>query len=57
MGKAARRLSHDARDSVPGIAWRKVTGMGNRLVLDVVHDDLPGLIAAIEPLVPDEPAE
>jgi uncharacterized protein with HEPN domain len=65
MGEAASRLSKDARDSVPGIAWRKVTGMRNRLVhdygnidyqvvLDVVRDDLPGLIAVIEPLVPPE---
>jgi len=31
IGEAASRLSNDARDSVPGIAWRKVTGMRNRL--------------------------
>lgn len=65
MGEAASRLSNNARDSVPGIAWRKVTGMRNRLVhdygnidyqvvLDVVRDDLPELIAAIEPLVATE---
>jgi uncharacterized protein with HEPN domain len=69
IGEAAGRLSSGARDSVPGIAWRKVTGMRNRLVhdygninyqvvLDVVRDDLPELIAAIAPLVPpDEPEE
>lgn len=69
MGEAAGRLSSHARDSVPGIAWRKVTGMRNRLVhdygninyqvvLDVVRDDLPNLVAAIEPLAPpNEPAK
>lgn len=65
MDEAASRLSNNARDSVPGIAWRKVTGMRNRLVhdygnidyqvvLDVVRDDLPEGIAAVEPLVPPE---
>ena len=65
IGEAAGRLSNDARGSLPGIAWRKVTGMRHRLVhdygninyqvvLDVVRDDVPDLIAAIEPLVPPE---
>ena len=67
MGEAAGRLSDHVRYSVPEVAWRKVTGMRHRLVhdygninyhivLDVVRDDLPNLIAALEPLVPsDEP--
>jgi uncharacterized protein with HEPN domain len=53
MGEAASRLSNNARDSVPGI----VHDYGNidyQVVLDVVRDDLPELIAAIEPLVPPE---
>jgi uncharacterized protein with HEPN domain len=39
MGEAASRLSNDARDSVPGVAWRKVTGMRNRLVHDYGNID------------------
>ena len=49
----------------PAIPWREIVGMRNRivhvyfdidlrLVWDTVHNDLPMLIAQLEPLVPPE---
>ena len=63
VGEAAVRVSQETRDSLPGIPWRKVVGLRNvlihqyfRLDLDrvweVLQDDLPKLIAALEPVVP-----
>ena len=64
IGEAASQLSDDVRQSNPHIEWGRITGMRNRLVhgyfdtdLDIVwrtiHDDLPALIAQLEPLVQD----
>ena len=63
VGEAASRVSADTKQAHPEIPWRQVIGMRNRLIhayfdinLDilwqVVQDDLPELIAQIEPLVP-----
>lgn len=65
IGEAAGRISTETRDAHPEIPWRAIIGMRNRLthdyfeinfrrVWDVVHEDLPALITAIEPLVPPE---
>jgi len=53
------------QDAHPEIPWEEMIGMRNRLiheyfrvnlkaVWDTVHNDLPSLIALIEPLVPPE---
>ena len=63
IGEAASRISADTRQAYPEIPWSQIVGMRNRLVhayfdinLDilwqVVQDDLPALIAQLEPLVP-----
>ena len=66
IGEAASRVSADTKQTKqahPEIPWRQVIGMRNRLIhayfdinLDilwqVVQDDLPELIAQLEPLVP-----
>jgi uncharacterized protein with HEPN domain len=65
IGEAARRVSQDTRDAHPDIPWDQMIGMRNRLiheyfrvnlttVWETVQDDLPPLIALIEPLVPPE---
>ena len=64
IGEAANRLSQETRDSAPDMSWREIIAMRNRLVhgyfavdLDilwtVVHDDLPGLITALEMVIDD----
>ena len=64
IGEAASQLSDDVQRSNPHIEWGRITGMRNRLVhgyfdtdlgvvWDTVSNDLPTLIAQLEPLVPD----
>ena len=65
VGEAAARLSKDTRQAHPSIPWPEVIGMRNRLVhvyfdidlplvWETVCNDLPVLIARLEPLVPPE---
>ncbi len=65
IGEAATRLSVGAREAQPHIPWHKIIGMRNRIVhvyydIDLsvvwqtVQEDLPALIAQLEPLVPSE---
>ena len=65
IGEAVSRLSLEIKDAHSEIAWREIVGMRNRLVhvyfdidvglvWDTVQNDLPVLIAQIEPLVPEE---
>ncbi len=67
VGEAAAQVSDGARQTNPSIPWADIIGMRNRLVhayyeidLDIVwrtiHDDLPPLIAQLEPLLPEQPA-
>ena len=59
LGEAATRVSEEERRRTPGIAWRKIIGMRNRLIhgyedinLDIVWqvltEDLPPLIVELE---------
>ena len=63
IGEAASQLSLALRAAHPEIPWDDIIGMRHRLVHDyrrinrdivwaTVHEALPGLIAALEPLVP-----
>ncbi len=65
IGEAARRVSQQTRSAHPEIPWPQIIGMRHRLVHDyfdinlarvweTVHEDLPRLIAQLEPLVPVE---
>lgn len=65
IGEAARLVSQPTRDAHPEIPWAQMIGLRNRLiheyfrvnlvtVWDTVQNDLPPLIALIEPLVPPE---
>ena len=65
VGEAAARISNETKESYADIPWAEIVGMRHRLVhayfevnlqrlWDTVHQDLPALIAQIEPLVPPE---
>lgn len=65
IGEAARIISDEMKTEHPEIPWGEMIGMRNRLiheyfninlttVWDTVHNDLPDLLQAIEPLVPPE---
>ena len=65
IGEAARRISAETQQSHPEIPWQQMIGMRNRLiheyfrvnleaVWETVQDDLPRLIAWVEPLIPPE---
>ncbi len=65
VGEAAACLGAETRESHPGIPWREIVGMRHRLVhayfdidlrlvWDTVRNDLPVLIAKLEPLIPEE---
>jgi len=63
VGEAARRVSATTRDQYPQIPWPQIAGMRNRLIhgydfvdydilWQTVREDLPALVAALQPLVP-----
>ena len=65
VGEAASRVSLETMEVHSAIPWREIVGMRNRLVhayfdidlrlvWDTVHQDLPALIARLDPLVPPE---
>jgi uncharacterized protein with HEPN domain len=66
IGEAARMITAETKANNPAIDWPGMIGMRNRLVheyfairLDVVwhiiNTEIPPLITAIEPLIPDYP--
>ena len=66
VGEAATHVSEPQRRRLPELPWERVVGMRNRLVhayfdinLDIVwetvREDLPELIALLEPAIPDKP--
>lgn len=65
IGEAARHVSEPVQQEAPSIPWVQIIAMRHRLVhvyFDInrdvlwrtVQEDLPTLIAQLEPLVPDE---
>ena len=63
IGEAVRRLSEEFRNSRPGIPWREISGMRDRLIhgYDKINwslvwktatEDVPRLLAELEPLLP-----
>lgn len=65
IGEAAARLDIETKEAHPAIPWHEIVGTRNRIVhayFDVnlgivwriVQEDLPDLIAQLEPLVPPE---
>ena len=67
IGEAATEVSAAFQEAHPEIDWAQIIGMRNRLVhgyrsvdWDVVwrtiHEDLPALIARLEPMLPEQGA-
>jgi len=65
IGEAAGKVSIDFQAAHPEIGWHRITGLRHRLVHDygridmsliwgIVQNDVAPLIAALEPLVPQE---
>jgi uncharacterized protein with HEPN domain len=65
IGEAARKVSPESRAAHPEIPWQSIVSMRHRLVHDynrilvervweVMAQDIPPLIALLEPLVPPE---
>ncbi len=65
IGEASKQLSETFRTNHPEIPWRQIIGMRNVLIHDyrridlaevwrVAQNDIPKLIAQIEPLVPPD---
>jgi len=65
LGEAASRVSPSTRESHPGLPWREMTGLRNRIVheysrvdldiiWEVVQGDLAPVIADLEGIVPPE---
>jgi uncharacterized protein with HEPN domain len=65
IGEAVKRLSGEAQAKLPQIPWTKMARMRDLLihaydrvdldkVWDTVQNDLPGLISALEEIVPPE---
>lgn len=63
IGEAARQVSAECSASHPDIPWSDIIGMRHKVVHDylgvdedivwqVVTEDLPKLVAALEPIVP-----
>ncbi len=68
IGEATRRLSLEFRAAHPDIPWQAMAGMRSRLihdydevslnlVWDVIQQDIPTLIAQVEPLIPPDEAD
>lgn len=66
IGEAATRISESSRAALPDLPWDRMTGMRHRLVhdygnvsydvvWDVVQNDLPELITALEKITLPEP--
>jgi uncharacterized protein with HEPN domain len=66
IGEAARHLSPEFQRQHPELPWSDIIGMRNKMVheyfrvdfdvlWDAIHQDVPDLIAKLEPLVPPAP--
>jgi uncharacterized protein with HEPN domain len=65
IGEAARRTSIETQQAHPEIPWQQMIGMRNRLiheyfrinleaVWETVQNDIPRLIALLDPMIPPE---
>lgn len=64
IGEATKRLSSEYRNQHPKIPWKDIAGMRDILVhqydrinlntlWDVIQNDIPELLALLEPILPD----
>lgn len=68
IGEAAKRISTDFRAAHPDVPWKRVAGFRDVVVHDylrvdlkevwrITQEDVPALVALLEPLVPPEGQE
>ena len=68
VGEASKRLSQTYREQHPEILWRRIAGMRDIIahqyervnfdtIWEVIHQDIPELLAMIAPLLPQESME
>jgi uncharacterized protein with HEPN domain len=68
IGESGRKVSDSFRAAHPGLPWNEIKGMRNVLVHEYEHVNwsriwetltvsIPALLAQIEPLLPDPPAD
>jgi len=66
LGEAAKRLSSEFRSRYPDVPWSNMAAMRDKLiheyesvdyeeVWNTATKDIPGLLAWVEPLLPEEP--
>lgn len=53
IGEAVNRLSDSLKDANPGIEWRKINGMRNRLIHGYFDIDLATVFDTVETALPD----
>lgn len=65
LGEAAKNVSNDTRTAHPEITWREIAGLRDIVVhrypsvrmeriWQIVHENVPPLIGALERLIPEE---
>lgn len=65
IGEAARTITQRFKDAHPEIPWARIVGLRHRIVheyfrldldviWDILHRDLPALVAQVGPLVPPD---
>ena len=68
IGEAVTRLSDEFTSAHPNVEWRRIAGMRHRLihgydkirwdlVWDTAMNDVPALLAYVQPLIPVRPPE
>ena len=66
LGEAVKRLSPELRSQHPAIPWKKIAGMRAivthkydqvqlGVVWETIQQDIPALLAYIQPLLPTQP--
>jgi uncharacterized protein with HEPN domain len=65
LGEAAKNVSEETRTTYPEITWREIAGLRDVVVhrypsvqmdriWQIVHENVPPLISALERLIPDQ---